>query len=428
MKITRLLLIGLCVVVAGVALVQVAGRAAAQTAETKKRAVQGKPQSGAELDFPKGTATPPVECGECHQAIYREYAFGFGTDLAYKPMAPKSAQEGLLSLKGRVSSMGTAHSISGTDPWPIHARGDEMGGKSCNVCHYPEPFEIPDLDKPEIERPKARPQGQETEGITCASCHLTPDGKIRGPYGAKAPHMTVKEPKIQTSAMCAHCHSAGKRVVGKQTQTFLEWRDDFFKPGLGKQQCQDCHMTRTLRKLAEDEDGPVRPVARHTWTGGHSPQRVSSALNMVIVADEKTESNLKFHLTNISAAHSVPTGSNRRGIFLKAEVVDGKGNTVATREWLFAPWYGDRPDDKAFLEEDKKRPDAVSAIQADAQGPHETIIRAGEERILAWEPKLDNGEYTVRASLIYDLNRYNDPGFEGDRTKMFSSSLPITVK
>jgi hypothetical protein len=95
---------------------------------------------------------------------------------------------------------------------------------------------------------------------------------------------------------------------------------------------------------------------------------------------------------------------------------------------LFAPWYGDRPDDKAFLEEDKKRPDAVSAIQADAQGPHETIIRAGEERIVAWEPKLDKGEYTVRASLIYDLNRYNDPGFEGDRTKMFSSNLPITVK
>jgi len=70
------------------------------------------------------------------------------------------------------------------------------------VCHYPEPFAIPDLDKPEIERPKARPQGQEAEGITCASCHLTPDGKIRGPYGAQAPNKTVKEPNLKTSAMC----------------------------------------------------------------------------------------------------------------------------------------------------------------------------------------------------------------------------------
>jgi hypothetical protein len=25
--------------------------------------------------------------------------------------------------------------------------------------------------------------------------------------------------------MCAYCHILGKRVVGKQTQTFLEWRD-----------------------------------------------------------------------------------------------------------------------------------------------------------------------------------------------------------
>ncbi|WP_242393953.1 hypothetical protein [Anaeromyxobacter oryzisoli] len=34
-------------------------------------------------DFPKGTATPSVECGACHQAIYREYAEGFGSDMRY---------------------------------------------------------------------------------------------------------------------------------------------------------------------------------------------------------------------------------------------------------------------------------------------------------------------------------------------------------
>lgn len=402
--------------------------AVGQDKQTKKSSKQVTQQNNSELDFPKGTATPSVECGECHQAIYREYAFGFGSDLTYKPMAPKTAKEGLLSLKGRVSVMGTGHSISGTDPWPIHARSDEMGGKSCNVCHYPEAFEPPDMEKLEIDRPKSRPQGEETQGITCASCHLTSDGKIRGPYGVAAPHKTVKDPRIQTSVMCAHCHSAGKRVVGKQTQTFLEWRDDFFKPGLGKQQCQDCHMSRTLRKLAEDADGPVRPVARHLWTGGHSPQRVSSALNLVIVADEKKESNLRFHISNISAAHSVPTGSNRRAIFLKAEIVDSKDHVVSAQQWMFAPMYGDRPDDKAFLEEDRKRPDAVSVLQADAQGPHETSIRAGEERIIVWEPKLDKGDYTVRGSLIYDLNRYNDPAFVEDTTKMFGTSLAITVK
>jgi hypothetical protein len=67
-------------------------------------------------------------------------------------------------------------------------------------------------------------------------------------------------------------------------------------------------------------------------------------------------------------------------------------------------------------------------MQADAQGPHESVIRAGEERILEWEPKLAAGSYTVRATLIYDLNRYNDPAFDGDRTVIFNSSVTINVK
>lgn len=391
--------------------------------DTKKAAPAAKSK-----DFPEGTATPSAECGECHQAIYREYAFGFGSDIMYKPLAFKDPKQELLSLPGRVLTAGSAHSFSGTDPWPMHSRDIEMGGKSCNVCHYPEPFDLPDLEKVEIERPKGRPQGKEAVGITCASCHLTPDGKIRGPYGADAPHETVKDPKIQTAAMCAYCHSAGKRVVSKQTQTFLEWRDDFHKPGLGSQQCQDCHMPRTLRKSAEGDDVPVRAVARHLWTGGHSPQRISGALSLVIVSEKESTSALSFHIVNIGAGHSVPTGSNRRGMYLNADVVDGKGKVVAKQDWLFAPWYGDRPDDKAFLEEDKKRPDAISAGMADAQGPHETIVRAGEERILAWDPKLKKGEYEVRASLVYDLNRYNDPNFKGDQTTIFHKTLPFKIK
>ena len=130
----------------------------------------------------------------------------------------------------------------------------------------------------------------------------------------------------------------------------------------------------------------------------------------------------------MGAGHSAPTGSFRRAVFLIAEVLDKEGKIVARQEWMFSPWYDDRPDDRAFLEDDKRLPDAVSAMAADAHGPHETIIRAGEERILVWEPKLAKGDYTVRASLVYDLNRFNDMAFEGDRTRMFDSTLPITVK
>ena len=264
--------------------------------------------------------------------------------------------------------------------------------------------------------------------MTCASCHLTPEGKIRGPYQVKAPHPTVMEPKMQTSVMCAYCHSQGKRIEGKATQSFLEWREDFHKKGLGKQHCQDCHMPRTLRKSAEDYDEPVRAIARHLWTGGRSKQRLTSALTLVAVQKEEGKADLEFHIINIGAGHSVPTGSNRRGMVLITDVMDKSGKVVANQEWLFAPWYGSRPDDRAFLEEDKKRPDAVSAMQADAQGPHENILLAGEERILPWSPKLKPGPYTVQARLVYDLNRYNSREFTEDQTEINRASLSIAVK
>ena len=380
------------------------------------------------LPFPLGTATPSEVCGACHKAIYREFATGFGSDLAYKAMVAQAATGMPLTLPANVSATATLHALAGVDPFPIHARTVEEEGHACDVCHFPQALELPDLEAPEIPKPPARPQEHEREGVTCASCHLTPDGTMRGPYHVTAPHRTVADPRIQTSAMCAYCHALGKRVIGKQTQTFLEWREDFYKPGLGPQHCQDCHMTRTLRKVAEDFDVPVRAVARHLWTGGHSTQRLRTALSLVLVQEDEGRPALQVHVLNMGAGHSVPTGSNRRAVYLRAEVVDREEQEVARQEWMFAPWYGNRPDDRAFLAEDAQRPDAVAALQADAQGPHEAPIRAGEERILSWVPPLRPGVYTVRATLIYDLNRYNDRMFTEDQTEMYRASLAITVR
>jgi nitrate/TMAO reductase-like tetraheme cytochrome c subunit len=378
-------------------------------------------------DFPKGTATPSAECGACHQAIYREYAGGFGSDMRYPGQTLRAKGEKVLELPARTSVSASAHAVSGQDPWPIHAREAEEEGKKCNVCHFPQPFSIPERATAEIAKPAPRLEEQ-GEGITCAACHLTPEGKIRGPHAVNAPHETVADERMQSSEMCAYCHAMGKRVPGKQTQTYLEWREDFFKPGLGKQQCQDCHMPRTLRKVAEDVDVPVRAVARHLWTGGHSGQRLGSALSMVLLQPQKDQAKLELHVVNVGAGHSVPTGSNRRGIWLEVRALDKKGKAVARREWLFAPWYGPRPDDRGFLKEDEKRPDHVAATQADEQGPHEAPIRAGEERVLTWAPELKGGSYTIEAVMTYDLNRYNDRSFKGDQREIARFSLPFQVE
>src|SRR5262245_27272019 len=212
----------------------------AKSAPPATPAQGGAPSPGGKaelLQFPDGTATSSELCGSCHQAIYREYAEGFGADLQYGEIlyeAPSGKK--VIGLPAK-TSLPSLHAIAGTEPFPIHARMVEEGGQSCNVCHFPQAFEIPDMNKAEIAKPKPPAKAEETGGLTCASCHLTPDGKVRGPYDVKAPHATVRDPKIQTSAMCASCHSLGARVVGKQTQTFLEWREDFSKPGLGRQHC-----------------------------------------------------------------------------------------------------------------------------------------------------------------------------------------------
>lgn len=383
------------------------------------------PQS-AQVVFPEGTATSSEMCGACHQAIYKEYAEGFGSDLHWAAMKGPFPGAALLVLPRGTPRSATAHAVAGVDPFPLAALQFEEGGKRCIICHYPEPLIYPDISAAKIVKPTPRPENQEA-GITCASCHLTPDGAIRGPYGVNAPHRTVKEERIQTSVACAFCHSAGERVVGKQTQTFLEWREDFNKPGLGPQQCQDCHMPRTVRKLAEEFDGPERASARHLWTGGHSHQRIKSALVLTIdqLAEDKTQ--LAIHVTNVGAGHSVPTGSNRRAVHLRADVINADNKIIATREWLFAPWFADRADDRAFLEEDRKGLEPVAAAAADAQGPHESIIRAGEDRVLDWAPKITPGRYNVRATLIYDLNRYNDRAFTADQHEIGRAALDIRV-
>lgn len=187
-------------------------------------------------------------------------------------------------------------------------------------------------------------------------------------------------------------------------------------------------MPRTQRKVAEDADGPVRTVARHLWTGGHSGQRLGSALSLVMLQPQKDRPDVELHVINVGAGHSVPTGSNRRAIYLRTRVVDRKGKILATREWMFAPWYGPRPDDRSFLKEDEKRPDRIAATQADEQGPHEAPIRAGDERILTWQPGVPDGSYTVEASLVYDLNRYDDRAFKGDQRELSRFTLPLQVK
>jgi hypothetical protein len=80
-------------------------------------------------DFPKGTATPSADCGVCHQAIYREYSEGFGSDMKYSGETLRAKGDKVLEMPAGTSVSASAHAVSGLDPWPIHAREAEEEGK-----------------------------------------------------------------------------------------------------------------------------------------------------------------------------------------------------------------------------------------------------------------------------------------------------------
>ena len=78
---------------------------------------------GAEgMPFPEGTATPSETCGGCHKAIYREFAFGFGSDIHYKPTTLPTKEGDKMTMPATVSGTPTAHAFAGMEPYPIHAR------------------------------------------------------------------------------------------------------------------------------------------------------------------------------------------------------------------------------------------------------------------------------------------------------------------
>ena len=385
------------------------------------------PASAEKISFPQGVATPSETCGACHQAIYREYMFGVGSDNHVPYAANRPEQAGMHPLPANTSSTATAHANS-----DFHLTDSgSWGNPYCVSCHFPEPFAISDMDKAAKFRAKAATGGKI---MTCASCHLTPDGKIRGIGPASnAPHEVVATPELQTSAVCAHCHTDGstdRRIAGKQHQTFNEWQEDFAKPGLGRQQCQDCHMPRTIRKVAETSDAAPRAVARHLWTGANSRQRHLGSLALSIIQPIAGESGISFSIANIGAGHSVPTCVNSRAVFLLAEIADKKGLNKLKKVWMFAQDHSERPDNKAFLEEDKQLSgwEATAQAQADAQGPHEAAIRAGEERILAWKPALEQGEYLVTARLYYTLDRFNNNPVNDSNAEIGRATLIITTR
>jgi hypothetical protein len=166
------------------------------------------------------------------------------------------------------------------------------------------------------------------EGVTCIVCHIR-DGKIVGPYGSEdAPHAVIADPEITYGIkFCEKCHV----VSGKRLDTFYNIPPcgtvAEIEKGGQKADCVGCHMPEVIRPIAEGMN--ERKGRRHLFYGGHHPGHVEKSLKVEYRKEiEKNRYKFIFTLTNVGAAHYLPTGTPDRHLTLEIRLLDKNGNVI----------------------------------------------------------------------------------------------------
>jgi hypothetical protein len=263
------------------------------------------------------------ECAHCHATIYEEWR----------------------------SSM---HSRAWTDPYFQADWRFDGEQQVCKNCHIPldrqqEALVLGFRDSGKwnpilAPNPSFDPTLQH-EGVTCAVCHLS-EGRVLGPIDdSLAPH------PIKTIAnaneICLRCHV----VQGERWDTFFRFppcgtaaeiaagkhgnagrSGEFVVADVAGLGCVQCHMPAVDRAFADG--GAVRPSRRHMWRGGHDPQTVAAALDVQfteVPAQSKGARAFELTLSNIGAAHFLPTGTPDRHLTIQWRLTDRRGALLSER-------------------------------------------------------------------------------------------------
>ncbi len=257
-------------------------------------------------------------CGSCHQTFYQEWQTSI-------------------------------HSQAWTDPYFQTDWQFDNLQHICRNCHTPLDRQQPhvvlgfrDTEKwdPVLEpNPNFDPELQH-EGVTCTACHLR-DGKIVGVQGIQdAPHPVrqLNDP----NEVCVRCHV----VDGDRWDTFFRFppcgtvaeiqsgspignSGELTLPDIASLGCVQCHMPLVERPLVEG--GKVRQARRHLWRGGHDPAMVKQGLEVSFSeVDEPASTTRTFELsiTNVGAAHYIPTGTPDRHLTIDLRLLDTEGRVL----------------------------------------------------------------------------------------------------
>ncbi|MBL8912822.1 MAG: hypothetical protein JNM17_19170 [Archangium sp.] len=216
----------------------------------------------------------------------------------------------------------SAHARSGTSPVfdALLPRVERAWGTTartqCLSCHQPGP--------------------EVAGGIGCATCHLAVGNRgesngalvvdLEAPLASpglpseRAPHTVARRAFLTSASLCGTCHEV--RTPHLEEPTLSEYRTS---PAADEDSCASCHFREGHRVagLSPRWDGSEEERAR---TLEATRQLVAEALRLEVVGDE-------VRLTNVGAAHAVPTGMiSLRDLWVDVTVFETDGSTtLATR-------------------------------------------------------------------------------------------------
>ena len=276
-----------------------------------------RPEDTAEIPQPL-VGLGARECAVCHQEFYDEWRT-------------------------------TIHSQAWTDPYFQTDWQFDNSQQVCRNCHTPLDRQQPhvilgfrDKDKWDpimAPNPDFDPDLQH-EGVTCTACHLR-DGKIVGVQGIQdAPHpvQQLNDP----NEVCVRCHV----VDGDRWDTFFRFppcgtvaeiqsspstgkTGELTLTDVGSLGCVQCHMPLVERPLVAG--GQVRPARQHLWRGGHDPAMVKQGLEVLWEEAEKQSADERqfiLTITNVGAAHYLPTGTPDRHLSIDLRLLDSEGRVL----------------------------------------------------------------------------------------------------
>jgi hypothetical protein len=262
---------------------------------------------GIPVTIPQGLDSISAKsCGVCHEEIYKEWAESI-------------------------------HAHAWSDPYYQVDMKFEGSPPICINCHIPlqaqrEQITVGYRDSDKLDpilktNPNFDAQLQ-SEGVTCAVCHIR-DGVIIGSHKIDdAPHPVKADNKfLSEKSPCKMCH----KVSGKRWDMF------YSRPPCGtiseieeknlKADCVGCHMPETIRPVALG--GNPRKSGKHLFEGGHTPTKVKSALSVNHKWSKKNNENtFTLTLTNSGTNHYLPTGTPDRHLTVDIKLLDADERVI----------------------------------------------------------------------------------------------------